>query len=95
MFCFCLQSSLLKLQALEVEGGASLAQSPDEGSPAQGSKEKKSPCGPPELRGNEGKTPALCHGVFSDENNLPGTCLSDSTHAHICLSDSTYAHLSV
>ncbi|XP_037319506.1 protein FAM13A-like [Pungitius pungitius] len=71
MFCFCLKSSLLKLQALEVEGGASLDPSPEEGSPARGSKEKKSPFGPPELRGNEGKTPALCHGVISDENNLP------------------------
>uniref|UniRef100_A0A8C6NP70 FAM13A-like domain-containing protein n=1 Tax=Nothobranchius furzeri TaxID=105023 RepID=A0A8C6NP70_NOTFU len=36
MFCFCLQSSLLKLQALEVEGGSSLGPSPEESPPALG-----------------------------------------------------------
>ncbi|KAM3592625.1 uncharacterized protein V6R79_022430 [Siganus canaliculatus] len=45
MFCFCLQSSLLKLQ---VEGGSSLGPSPEDSPPALGSKEQKSPCGPRE-----------------------------------------------
>ncbi|XP_034415263.1 protein FAM13C-like [Cyclopterus lumpus] len=71
MFCFCLQSSLLKLQALEVEGVPSLGPSPEESPPAPGSKEQKSPCGPVELGGKEGKTLALCHGVPSDENSPP------------------------
>ncbi|XP_068455348.1 protein FAM13C-like [Clinocottus analis] len=65
MFCFCLQSSLLKLQALEVEGGSPLGPSPEESPPAPGSKEQRSPCGP------EGKTLALCHGGPSDENSPP------------------------
>ncbi|XP_029383574.1 protein FAM13C-like [Echeneis naucrates] len=64
MFCFCLQSSLLKLQALEVEGGGSLSSSPEESPPGLGSKEQKSPCG-----GREGKTLALCHSA--DENSPP------------------------
>ncbi|XP_074518688.1 protein FAM13C-like [Halichoeres trimaculatus] len=68
MFCFCLQSSLLKLQALEVEGGPSLGPSPEDSPPALGSKEQKSPCGPVELGG---KTLALCHGVPADENSPP------------------------
>ncbi|XP_059181317.1 protein FAM13C [Centropristis striata] len=71
MFCFCLQSSLLKLQALEVEGGPSLGPSPEESPPALGSKEQKSPCGPVELGGKEGKTLALCHSVPADENSPP------------------------
>ncbi|CAJ1081333.1 protein FAM13C-like [Xyrichtys novacula] len=71
MFCFCLQSSLLKLQALEVEGGPSLGPSPEDSPPALGSKEQKSPCGPVELGGKEGKTLALCHGVPADENSPP------------------------
>ncbi|XP_020513187.2 protein FAM13C [Labrus bergylta] len=71
MFCFCLQSSLLKLQALEVEGGPSLGPSPEESPPALGSKEQKSPCGPVELGGKEGKTLALCHSAPADENSPP------------------------
>ncbi|KAM9336371.1 protein FAM13C-like [Symphorus nematophorus] len=71
MFCFCLQSSLLKLQALEVEGGPSLGPSPEESPPALGTKEQKSPCGPVELGGKEGKTLALCHSVPVDENSPP------------------------
>ncbi|XP_036937791.1 protein FAM13C-like [Acanthopagrus latus] len=71
MFCFCLQSSLLKLQALEVEGGPSLGPSPEESPPALGSKEQKSPCGPVELGGKDGKTLALCHSVPADENSPP------------------------
>ncbi|TDH13377.1 hypothetical protein EPR50_G00057140 [Perca flavescens] len=47
MFCFCLHSSLLKLQRLEVEGGPSLRQSPEESHPNLGSKEQKSPPGGP------------------------------------------------
>lgn len=76
MFCFCLQSSLLKLQALEVEGGPSLGPSPEQSPPALGSKDQKSPCGPMELGGKEGKTLALCHSVPADENSPPGryTC---------------------
>lgn len=74
MFCFCLQSSLLKLQALEVEGGPSLGPSPEESPPALGSKEQKSPCGPVELGEKDGKTLALCHSVPADENSPPGTC---------------------
>ncbi|XP_040885174.1 protein FAM13C-like [Toxotes jaculatrix] len=66
MFCFCLQSSLLKLQALEVEGGPSLGPSPEESPPALSSKEQK---GPGELAGKEGKTLALCHST--DENSPP------------------------
>ncbi|XP_023256800.1 protein FAM13A-like, partial [Seriola lalandi dorsalis] len=69
MFCFCLQSSLLKLQALEVEGGPSLGPSPEESPPALGSKGQKSPCGLAELGGKEGKTLALCHSA--DENSPP------------------------
>lgn len=78
MFCFCLQSSLQKLQALEVEGGASLGSSPEESPPPLGSKEQKSPCGRAELGGKEGKTLALCHSIPADENSPPGTntCLS-------------------
>ncbi|KAG8009248.1 Protein FAM13C [Nibea albiflora] len=71
MFCFCLQSSLLKLQALEVEGGSSLGPSPEESPPALGSKDQKSPCSPVELGGKEGKTLALCHSVPTDENSPP------------------------
>ncbi|XP_055085332.1 protein FAM13C [Periophthalmus magnuspinnatus] len=71
MFCFCLQSSLLKLQALDVEGGTSLGPSPEESPPALGSKEQKSPCSPVvELGGvKDGKTIAMCHSV--DENSPP------------------------
>lgn len=79
MFCFCLQSSLLKLQALEVDGVPSLGPSPEESPPALGSKEQKSPCGPAELGGLEAKTLALCHSVPADENSPPGStpvCLS-------------------
>ncbi|XP_071370737.1 protein FAM13C-like, partial [Centroberyx affinis] len=71
MFCFCLQSSLLKLQALEVEGCSSLGPSPEESPPALGSKEQRSPCGPGEPGGKEGKTLALCHSFPADENNPP------------------------
>lgn len=73
MFCFCLQSSLQKLQALEVEGGTSLGSSPEESPPPLGSKEQKSPRGRAELGGKEAKTLALCHGVPADENSPPGT----------------------
>lgn len=68
MFCFCLQSSLLKLQALEAEGGSSLGPSPEGSPPALGSKELKTPCSPLELGGKDGKTVAVCHG---DENSPP------------------------
>ncbi|XP_029934299.1 protein FAM13C [Myripristis murdjan] len=71
MFCFCLQSSLLKLQALEVDGGASLGPSPEESPPGLGSKEQMSPCAPAELGGKDGKTLALCHSFPADENNPP------------------------
>ncbi|KAJ8396025.1 hypothetical protein AAFF_G00025570 [Aldrovandia affinis] len=51
MFCFCFQSSLLKLQALEVDMCSSLGLAPEEeGSPAQGAKE---PGAPPSLSGEE------------------------------------------
>ena len=88
MFCFCLQSSLLKLQALEVEGGPSLGPSPEESPPALGSKEQKSPCGPVELGGKDGKTLALCHSVPADENSPPGTC----TCLSVCLSSCLHGH---
>ncbi|XP_031600450.2 protein FAM13C-like [Oreochromis aureus] len=71
MFCFCLQSSLQKLQALEVEGGTSLGSSPEEIPPPLGNKEQKSPRGRAELGGKEVKTLALCHGVPADENSPP------------------------
>ncbi|XP_069373819.1 protein FAM13A-like [Paralichthys olivaceus] len=71
MFCFCLQSSLLKLQALEVEGGPSLGPSPEESPPALGSKGQRSPCGPAELRAKEEKTVVLCHGVPPEDSGLP------------------------
>lgn len=77
MFCFCLQSSLLKLQALEVDGGPSLAPSPEESPPALGSKDQKSPCSPVDFGGlKDGKTIAMCHSA--DENSPPGkgACLS-------------------
>lgn len=77
MFCFCLQSSLLKLQALEVEGGSSLGPSPEESPPALGSKEQKSLCAPAELVGREVRTKALCHSIPADENNPPGTTPQD------------------
>ncbi|KAM4624543.1 protein FAM13C [Polymixia lowei] len=71
MFCFCLQSSLLKLQALEVEGGPSLGPSPEESPPTLGSKEQGSPC-PLGVHGEkDGKTLALCHGYPADENSPP------------------------
>ncbi|XP_030019248.1 protein FAM13C-like [Sphaeramia orbicularis] len=70
MFCFCLQSSLLKLQALEVDGAPSLGPSPEGSPPALASKEQKSPCSSTELGGEkEVKTLALCHNV--DENSPP------------------------
>ncbi|XP_035002290.2 protein FAM13A isoform X2 [Hippoglossus stenolepis] len=71
MFCFCLQSSLLKLQALEVEGGPSLGPSPEESPPALGGKGQRGPCGPAELRGKEEKTLVLCHGVPPEDSSLP------------------------
>ncbi|XP_008435924.1 protein FAM13A-like [Poecilia reticulata] len=71
MFCFCLQSSLLKLQALDVEGGSSRGTSPEESPPALDSKEQKSPCVPVELGGKDGRTTALCHRAPTDENHPP------------------------
>ncbi|KAM6896864.1 protein FAM13C-like [Xenentodon cancila] len=65
MFCFCLQSPLLKLQALEVEGVPSLGPSPEESPPARNSKEQKNPGVPAE------KTAAVCHNVPVDENEPP------------------------
>ncbi|XP_061564518.1 protein FAM13A-like [Cololabis saira] len=74
MFCFCLQSSLLKLQALEVEGGPSLGPSPEEGPPSRAGKEHKDPAGV-----LAEKTPpaavavAVCHHHHhpADENDPP------------------------
>ncbi|KAM4525290.1 protein FAM13C-like [Odontesthes bonariensis] len=60
MFCFCLQSSLLKLQALEADGGSLPGPSPEESPPALGSKEQKSPSVPAEAAKEE-KTAAVCH----------------------------------
>ncbi len=74
MFCFCLHSSLLKLQALEVEGGPSQVPSPEESPPALGSKEQKSPCGSLELGRKDEKTVALCHSAPSDKTSPPGIC---------------------
>ncbi|XP_068162309.1 protein FAM13C-like [Antennarius striatus] len=51
MFCFCLQGSLLKLQAMEGEGGSPLGPSPEESPSALDSKEQKSPSSPLELHG--------------------------------------------
>ncbi|KAJ3608311.1 hypothetical protein NHX12_025360 [Muraenolepis orangiensis] len=86
MFCFCLQSSLLKLQALEADGGgpSSLGSSPEDSpQPPGSSKElprRRSPCaavggwGHGEKDGGGGSsssTLALCHGRPSDENSPP------------------------
>ncbi|XP_034722344.1 protein FAM13C-like, partial [Etheostoma cragini] len=69
MFCFCLHGSLLKLP--ETEGDTSLRPSPEDGPPALGSKDQKSPCGPLELGGKDGRTLGLCHSVPVDENSPP------------------------
>lgn len=79
MFCFCLQSSLLKLQALEVDGVPSLGPSPEDSPPALGSKEQRSRRSSAELGEKEAKTLAVCHSVPVDENTVPGTCLSHVT----------------
>ncbi|KAM4527006.1 protein FAM13A-like isoform 1-T1 [Fundulus diaphanus] len=76
MFCFCLQSSLLKLQALDVEGGSSQGPSLEESPSALGSKDQKSPCVPAELGGKDGRTTALCHRASSDENHPPAEVLT-------------------
>ena len=73
MFCFCLQSSLLKLQALEVEGGPSLGSSPEYSPPPLGSKEQgRSSCAMGVRGEKEGNTLALCHSCPTDENSPPG-----------------------
>ncbi|XP_033933445.2 protein FAM13A-like, partial [Pseudochaenichthys georgianus] len=69
MFCFCLQSSLLKLRALEGEGGPSPGSSPDESPPPLGSKGQKSPPSPGETGG--GETLALCHSPPATDENSP------------------------
>ncbi|XP_056153405.1 protein FAM13C [Lampris incognitus] len=71
MFCFCLQSSLLKLQALEVDGGPSLGPSPEESPPPSESKEQGSPGVPGIHGGKEARTLALCHSYPADENSPP------------------------
>ncbi|CAL8309972.1 unnamed protein product [Boreogadus saida] len=72
MFCFCLQSSLLKLQALEVEGGPSLGSSPENSPPPLGSKEQgRSSCAMGVRGEKEGNTLALCHSCPADENSPP------------------------
>ncbi|XP_013878788.1 protein FAM13C [Austrofundulus limnaeus] len=68
MFCFCLQSSLLKLQALDVDGGTSLGPSPEDSPPPLGSKELKTPGVPAEPGG---RTAAVCHRETTDENIPP------------------------
>ncbi|KAJ8365657.1 hypothetical protein SKAU_G00144880 [Synaphobranchus kaupii] len=50
MFCFCFQSSLLKLQALEVDMCSPLGGAPEDSIPAQGAKELSLP---PSLSGEE------------------------------------------
>lgn len=75
MFCFCLHSSLLKLQALDVDEGTS----PEDSPPPLGSKELKTPSVPDEPGW---RTAAVCYRGTTDENNSPGTlvfiCLSSS-----------------
>lgn len=83
MFCFCLQSSLLKLRALESEGGPSAASSPEERPlAALGTKEQKSPCSSPELGAKE--TLAMFYSGASGENSPAGTrtCLLIE-HLHV------------
>ncbi|KAM6951583.1 protein FAM13C [Aplochiton taeniatus] len=71
MFCFCLQSSLLKLQALEVEEGSSPESSPEEGPPSLGFEERQ---GPPALEEKETlKSPC---------QNQPSEHLDSSTPVH-------------
>lgn len=82
MFCFCLQSSLLKLQALEAEGGPSADSSPEERPPAGlGSKELKSPCSSPEL-GAKGSL-AMIYSGPGGENNSPG----NRSCTRVCVSE--------
>ncbi|XP_064176083.1 protein FAM13C [Anguilla rostrata] len=50
MFCFCFQSSLLKLQALEVDMCSPLGPPPEDAVPPPGAPE---PCPPPSLSGDE------------------------------------------
>ncbi|CAL8302693.1 unnamed protein product [Lota lota] len=72
MFCFCLQSSLLKLQALEVEGGPSLGSSPEDSPPPVCGKEQgRSSCAMGVHGEKEGNTLALCHSCPADENSPP------------------------
>ncbi|KAL0964707.1 hypothetical protein UPYG_G00327860 [Umbra pygmaea] len=68
MFCFCLQSSLLKLQALEGDGCTSLGPSPDSSPPPQAS-----PL-PPPLEGKDQTQVQENHQVLSH-------CCPGSTHS--------------
>ncbi|XP_010895965.2 protein FAM13C isoform X2 [Esox lucius] len=69
MFCFCLQSSLLKLQALEVDGCSSLGPSPDSSPPPQTSP-------PPPLGGKDQTQTLENHQVLS--HCCPGSFHSPS-----------------
>ncbi|XP_033969748.1 protein FAM13A-like [Trematomus bernacchii] len=62
-------SSLLKLRALEGEGGPSPGSSPDESPPPLGSKGQKSPPSPGET--GRGETLALCHSPPPTDENSP------------------------
>uniref|UniRef100_A0AAY4ACW7 FAM13A-like domain-containing protein n=2 Tax=Denticeps clupeoides TaxID=299321 RepID=A0AAY4ACW7_9TELE len=61
MFCFCLQSSLLKLQALEVDSCASVGHSPEE------EEEEEAPS----LRAKEDQTPGRCSRGGERECGVP------------------------
>ncbi|KAM9837871.1 protein FAM13C-like [Aulostomus maculatus] len=93
MFCFCLQSSLLKLQALDVEGGHSPDSSPEEEPPEPAGKEQRSQSRTVSLQGTDEKTLALCHSVRTDGDVRPDPFVS--SHLSISSHPSISSHLSI
>ena len=82
MFCFCLQSSLLKLQALEGDSCSSLGPSPDNSPPALTPSQTQTHTLSPALDGKQ-DSQALCHSYPGRENGPPGkkqsSCLPPTT----------------
>ncbi|XP_067101318.1 protein FAM13C [Osmerus mordax] len=73
MFCFCLQSSLLKLQALEGDSCSSLGSSPDNSPPALTPSQTQTLS--PALDGKQ-DSQALCHSYPGRENGPPADLMS-------------------